>query len=179
MRRRDRARQRIVQKARSQRLSRFAVVYEFLAECLAQSLHRPAFELSLDDPRVYNGSHVIDRAIRYGLDRAGGRVDLDFADVSAVGPGRVRHGACRIDGELRLWLDLRQLEEPDPAIGADHRADAVGVFHVADRNLQLPGRELARLRHGALRGDVHRGATDEERARSGTARPGGIRGRRG
>src|SRR5439155_9232636 len=119
MRYRGRPRQRVVLEARRQRLPGLAVVHELLAQRLAQALDCAAFELSLHDLRIHDGADVIDRTIRDWLDRARVGIDLDFTDMTAVGPSRAGNRARRIDAELRLRLRVRQLEKPDPAIGAD------------------------------------------------------------
>ena len=96
----------------------------------------PPSSCPLDDLRIDDAADVVDRAVGDRLDHARLRIDLDLADVAAVGPGRVRDRARRVDDDPRLRLRLGEIEQTDAAIGADDLEDAVGIFDVAGGNLQ-------------------------------------------
>ena len=92
--RRRRARNRVVHEARRERLARFGVVDEALAQRLPDALDGAAFELADHDHRIDDAPDVVDRPVAVELHGAGIGIDFDFADVAAVGPAR------RVDGAL-------------------------------------------------------------------------------
>src|SRR5690606_34949344 len=98
------ARRHIVHQTAGDRLAAFGLVDHLLAQGLPDALHRAAIELAAHDHRIHDAADVIDAAIADDLHFPGGRVDLDFAHVAAIGPARAGHaaGVLQEDALLRL-----------------------------------------------------------------------------
>ena len=60
------------------------VVHEVLEQRAADSLHRAAGDLSLDDRRVDHHAAVLAHDVAQQRDRAGVRIDLDGAEMACV-----------------------------------------------------------------------------------------------
>jgi hypothetical protein len=60
---------------------------------------------------------------------------------------------------------------PDRAIGAGDPEDAIAVFDIRRRRFELVRREVLRLHDGALSGDLHRRAADEQRREPALPKP--------
>ena len=103
------------------------VVVAMLEQRLADALRDAAMDLAVDDQRIDGAADVVDRAVAHDLDGAGLRIDLDFADMGAVGEARFVDGlvgergerAAQIVGQVvELERGRGDLEESDGAIGA-------------------------------------------------------------
>jgi hypothetical protein len=79
------ARHRVVHERAGESWPALAVVTDVLHQRLADALHHAAMDLALEQHRVEHGADVVDHAVAHDLDLAGLRVDLDLADVAAVG----------------------------------------------------------------------------------------------
>ena len=156
----------VVHQAAGEQLAGFGVVGHLLAQGLADALHRAAVKLTAHDGRVDHPAHVIDRAVGHQLHIAGGRVDLDFAHMTAIGPG----GPTDLGGggqvHAAIGLALRQLTQAQADVGAlDLKAPSL-VGQVVARHFQCFGGQLTRLRQAALRALFDRRATGEQGART-------------
>ena len=58
---------------------------DVLHQDLADALRHAADDLSVQQQRIDHGADVVDHAVAHDLDRAGLRIDLELADVAAVG----------------------------------------------------------------------------------------------
>src|SRR5262249_12001747 len=151
-----RAWNRVVHEARGDRLPRLGVVNDALGERLADPLDGAAGELSDHHHRIDDAPDVIDRPVTVELHGTRLGIDLDFTDVTAVGP------AGRVDRALRLQLDAvvglppGEIEQIDAAVGAGDAEHAIAIFDVGCRRFELLGGEVVRLRDRALGGDAHR-----------------------
>src|SRR6202012_1868367 len=112
--------------------------------------------------RIDGDTDVIDSGVSYHLADAGLRVDLDFADMRAVRPPRAVDLAFAVDAEPSTAFLLRNVEQPDPLVGTDHREPAVAIFDILDRGLQQVGGFLAGFRNDVVGGDRNRCAADEQ-----------------
>ena len=76
-------------------LVRYVLLGDVLHQRLADPLDDAAMELAVDQQRVDHVPDIVDRGIAHEVDRAGLLVDLDLADVAAVGIGAraAREGA--------------------------------------------------------------------------------------
>jgi hypothetical protein len=95
------------------------------------------FELADDDHRIDDAPDVVDRPVAVEMHGAGLRVDLDFADVAAVGPARRVDGALRAELDALVGLPRGELEQIDVPVGARDAEDAVAVLDVARRGFEL------------------------------------------
>src|SRR4029453_9149544 len=153
-------------------LARIAIVDDRFGERLADALDGAALDLAFDEQRVDHAPDVVHRRVGRDFDRAGLGIDLDLADVTAVGPRCVGDLAGRGDDDATVALASREVEEADATVGAGDNVFAIGVFEVSARGLQRLRREVARCGHGPLGADTHGRPADEQRARSGAAEPG-------
>jgi hypothetical protein len=62
---------------------------------LADALHDPAMDLSLEQKRVDGAAEIVDDGVAFDGDDTGVGIDLDLDDVAAVGKGLCRP-RCRI-----------------------------------------------------------------------------------
>ena len=111
--------------------------------------------------RVDRHADVIDGGVAHHARDAGFGIDLDLADMGAVGPARPVDFALAVDRKLRPVLFLGDLEQADPPVGADHGQVAVAIFDILDRCLEQVRGLFARLGDHVVGGDRDRGATDE------------------
>src|ERR1700681_3466177 len=156
--------QRVVEKARGQGLSGFAVIDEPLAQRLSDALRRAALELADDDHGIDDAAHVVDRPVAGQLNRARLRIDFDFADVAAVGPGGTGDGARRVEHNALLRLPAGDLEQANAPIGTGDAEHAVAVFDVTGRRFHFIRRHGFGFSDGAIGSDAYRGSADKERA---------------
>ena len=84
-----------------------------LHNCLAEPLHDAAMRLALDQQRIDDRAEVVDHEVAHQLDRARLGIDLDLADMTAVGERRRRRVGDMRDIE-RLRHVVRQRERWRP-----------------------------------------------------------------
>ena len=90
-----------------------AVELDVLHQDLADALRDAADDLALEQQRVEHGADVVDHAVAHDLDLAGLLVDLELADVAAVGEVLHRRdiGRGRDQADLHVlraaWPDWR------------------------------------------------------------------------
>ena len=98
-----------------------------LEQRLPDALGDAAVDLAVDDQRVDGESDVVDCGIADEGGHAGFRVDLDLANVAAVGEARLRHRlvARRRERAAQVFRQVgaleccaRDLEQADRMIGA-------------------------------------------------------------
>src|ERR1700730_3114826 len=100
-------------------------------------------QLALDDQRIDHGAEVVHASVSYDLDHAGIGVELDLADVAAIGEGgrsgpvahmanveRRRSALRQIDPGAQL---LRELHDRDRSVGAGDDKTTLPELDVADR----------------------------------------------
>ena len=106
--------------------------------------------LAVQDHRVDRAAHVVDGGVAHHVDGAGLGIDLDFADLGAVGEAGRAHLLGMLGGQrIPPRLDgLGDLEERDASVGAENREPAVLEDDILDRRLQHVRRDgLALLDH--------------------------------
>src|SRR5215210_6629492 len=111
--------------------------------------------------RIDGDADVVDRGVAYHLAHAGFRIDFDLADMRAVRPARAVDLAFTVDREPRAVFLLRDLEQADALVGADHAEPAVAIFDILDGGFQHVRGLLARLLDHVVAGYGHRRAADE------------------
>src|ERR1019366_5487538 len=142
------------------------VVDDLLAEGLADSLHGTTVDLPACDRRVDDAADVVDGRIGDDTHVARLRVDLDFADVTGVRPGRAADAARRVEVDAGACLLAGEREEIDAEIGADD-AEAPGpVFDVGPRRFERFGSQRPGVFDGPLGSGAHGRAANEKRART-------------
>ena len=85
------ARQRVIQQRAGQQLTGVAIVDAILAQCLAEPVGNAAMDLAMHDQRIDRAPDIIDGVVAHDFDDAGVGVDLDLADVAAIGE------TCEVD----------------------------------------------------------------------------------
>ena len=79
---------RVIGEARGQQLADSRVIDDVLQQRLAEALHHAAMHLARDQHRIDDAAEIVEHVIGDDLDLAGLRVDLDLADMAAIGEGR-------------------------------------------------------------------------------------------
>ena len=166
------ARHAVILVARGQQLA-FLAVGDALIQRLPDALRDAAMHLAGHQHRIDGDADVVDRGVAHHLADAGFRIDLDLADMRAVRPARPVDLAFAVDAKPRAVFLLRDLEQADALVGADHRQPAVAIFDILDRGLQHVRGLLARLVDHVVGRDRDRRAADEQRARADAAETGG------
>ncbi len=82
---------------------------------LADALGEAAMDLAGDDHRVHLVAEIVDRGQREDVDLAGLGIDLDLAEMDAIGEGEIRR--IEIGGLLEAGLDLGR-REGDRIVGS-------------------------------------------------------------
>ena len=106
---------------------------------LADALRDAAMDLAVDDQRIDRAADVVDRDIidQRHFSRIG--IDLDFADMRAIGVARVEHGlvAGGVERPLQIFRQIlalgcraRHFENADGVVGAFHGEVAVLEFDI-------------------------------------------------
>ena len=86
------ARHRVIHERSGQRLAARRIVDAVFHHGLAQALRDAAMRLPVKDHRVDRAPYVVDPRIAHDLHGSGFRIDLDLADMAAIGKGRDAHG---------------------------------------------------------------------------------------
>ena len=120
-----------------------------LHQRLAGALGDAAMGLAVQDQRVHRAADIVDRGVAVDPHHAGLGIDLDLADMPAVGIGA--DPAVDVTGIGDRPVCRRELDQPDAAVGARHREAAVGEGDIGLAGLELLGRELCALGDDALR----------------------------
>ena len=81
------ARHGVVDEARGQELAALAVLDHLLHQDLAEALGDAAMDLALEPDRVDHRADIVDHGVAIDVDVAGLGIDLDLADMAAVGIG--------------------------------------------------------------------------------------------
>ena len=148
------ARQAIVHEGAGEQLPRLLVVDAVLVHGLAQPLCHAAVHLPVDQHGIDDAAEVVDGGIVDDVHRPGLGIDLDLADVTAVGEGAVDgfrpavgveprlHALRQIGGVSRL---RRQFHDVDGAVGAGDGEVAVGEADVRRRDFEQIGGDLRAL----------------------------------
>ena len=102
---------------------------------LADALGDAAMDLAMDDQRIDGAADIVDRGVVHELDGAGLRIDLDLADMAAIGKARLGDGLVAFGREraaqivrqiAALGRRARDVEQADRTVGAFHR-EAAGL----------------------------------------------------
>jgi hypothetical protein len=140
----------VVHQAAGEQLAGFGVIGHLLAQGLAHALYRAAVELAAHDGWVDHTAHVVDRAVGHHLHVADGGVDLDFAHMATIGPGRPADLGGRGQVQAAFGLALREFAQAQADVRAlDLKAPGV-ISQIVARHLQRLGGQFARLRQAAL-----------------------------
>src|SRR5216683_2771773 len=129
------ARQAVILIARGQQLS-LGVVGHALVQRLSNALRDAAVDLPRHQHRIDGDADVVDRGVAHHTADAGLRIDLDFADMGAVGPARPIDFAFAVDTQPRALFAPGNVEQADPLVGADYREPTVAIFDILDRGFQ-------------------------------------------
>src|SRR5712691_1916015 len=125
------ARHAVVHEGSGKQLPAVLIVDRLLVQGLADALRNAALDLSFDDHVIDDPADVVAADDAREPDLAGLGVDLDFADLGAVGPGRRRGRLGSRYAERLLRLACRELGQPDGAVGAGNPESAVAILDVA------------------------------------------------
>ena len=118
--------------------------------------------LAVQDQRIHRAADIVDRGVAVDPGDAGLGIDLDLADMPAVGIGADPAVDIGLVGD-RPALG-RQRQKADAAVGAGDGEAAVGEDDVCLGRFELLGGELAALGDDAERGLVDRGRGQPDRA---------------
>src|SRR5262249_28989294 len=136
-------------------------------------------QLAFDDDRVDHGAEVVDGGVFHYLDHAGRGIDLNLADVTAIGKRRGARSVAHVlhverGGDAVRQVDARaqlggEVHDADRRIGARNHKAAVHELDVGSGRLEhMRGDLLAALDHlGA--GFDQRGASVHEALRAARA----------
>ena len=142
---------------------------------LPDPLRDPADDLAFHQQRIDDGADVVDHAVAHDLDDAGFRLDLDLADVAAIGEIVDTEIKYRGGDEARLHpfrqlgrngRGLGDLVDGDGLVGLRAREDAVGELGVVERNLQQVRGERVGLDQDLFGRQQEGRAADRGRARA-------------
>src|SRR5207244_8438256 len=107
--------------------------------------YESALYLALHDHRVDRAPDIIDRAVAHQLDCAGVGIDLDLADMTAIGEGGEVHRLVALCAQLPAEF-LRKIaaldggagdrENPNRPVGSLDAELAPGEFEIGRRGLQ-------------------------------------------
>ena len=124
------------------------LVDRLLHQGLADPLHRAAMNLAGEQQRIERHAEIVDDDVIDDPDDAGGRIDLDFGQMRAVGIGAVGAGEGRAGVQLRRIDAGRfgQIGKADRAIGAGDPHDAVADLEIAGAGFQRFGGDLPQVR---------------------------------
>src|SRR6185437_1651062 len=130
------------------------------------ALRDAALDLAVDEHGIERHAAIIDGSISGYSGNAGLRVDLDFADMAAIGKG-LRHVDLRLGVEriARLGGGRGGIEQRDRTIRAGDAIDAGAVFEVDLRGFQEARRPFAALFDDRLDGAHARRARGHGAAR--------------
>src|ERR1700736_2108257 len=117
------ARQAVILIARGQQLA-FGVVGYALVQRLADALRDAAVNLPRHQHWVDGDADVVDRGVAHHPADAGFRIDLDFADMGAVGPARPVDFAFAVHAQTRAIFASGNVEKADALVSADYRETA-------------------------------------------------------
>jgi hypothetical protein len=99
-----RPRHAIIHERSGQQLPRGVVERHVLHQRLADAHREPAVNLALEQQRIDDDAGIVDADVTRDLDAAGVGIDLDLADVAAVGEVRTRRreGADRFEADAEF-----------------------------------------------------------------------------
>src|SRR5213596_726085 len=160
------ARHAVVHEGSGKQLPAVLIVDRLLVQGLADALRNAALDLSFDDYVIDDPADVVATDDASEPDLAGLRIDLDFAGLGAVGPGRRRGGLGSGDAERLFRLARRELGQPDGAVGAGNPEGPIAILDVARGRLERLRRKLLAARNGLAARGHHGRAAHESRARS-------------
>src|SRR6516162_9802368 len=169
-----RARHGIVHERAGQVLA-VAIELDVLHQDLADALGDAADDLSLQQQRIDDRADVVHDAVADDLDLAGVLVDLELADVAAVGEVLHRRGIGRgrdqthvhaLGKPRRLHRLLRDVLDGQRAIGLGAGEHAVGKVDIGGVEVEEMGGDRFGLGGDPLGGGVDCRSTDGRRARA-------------
>ena len=129
----------IIHEASRQVLTQLAVVDNLLHQRLAESLRDPTVDLAFQANWVHHCADIVDHDVADDLDRTGIGVDLDLANVAAIGIGVVvgGEGSRLVEPAFEAKREAAGLErglgnigDANASVGAGDREVAVGEFDV-------------------------------------------------
>ena len=129
----------VIHKASRQVLTQLSVVDDLLHQRLTESLRDAAMDLAFQANRVHHRADIVDHDIADDLERTGIGVDLDLADVAAIGIGVVvgGEGSRLVEPAFEarrqaagLERGLGNIGDANASVGAGDREVAVGEFDV-------------------------------------------------
>ena len=152
---------------------------DILHQDLSDALRHAAHDLSFQQQRIDHGADVIDHAVADDLDFAGFLIDLQLADMAAIGEVLHRRGVGRGRDEARHRYPLGRLVGSIASFATSlmvERAVGLGAGEHAVGKIDLVGIELEEMRGNVLRlaGDPFGRDIDRRAADGGGARAAGA-----
>ena len=128
--------------------------------------------LAVHDHRIDRAPDIVDRGVAHDLHHAGLGIDLDLADMAAIGERREVHGlvadAVQAAQVVRQIVALhrrgRDLEDADRAVGALHDEAAGGEFQIGRGGFQHMAGDPHPLVDDLVRRVQHDDAAEPQRA---------------
>src|SRR5258708_11667975 len=158
------ARQAVVPQGAGNKLAGLRIVMRVFEQRLANRLRNAAVHLTGDDQRVDHPAHVVHRGVAHDLRDTGVGIDLDFADMATVRPGRAVHFLQRRNRDALFRLLRRELEQADAQVRARNLEAAVAILDVLPRRFQRVAGQFAAFFDGLFRSGQHRRAADVKRS---------------
>ena len=171
-------RHQVIHERARQHLTVFVIDHPF-SEHLTEPLSDAAMDLSFDHHLVDDIAHVIDGGVADHIDLAGFGIDLDLADMAAIGKGHLGRDellgriqpAIEFCGQIHVLDAICQFKNADLPVGPLNPEPSRIELHIGCRRLEhMPGERLAFLdgriathRHGAAR---HHHGTGGDRGRA-------------
>src|SRR5262245_33668843 len=171
-----RARQTIVHQRSCDQLAVIVIGNPFQQD-LPDSLRYPAMNLTMHDKRIDYGSDVVNGAIGNDVYLSSLRIDLDFADVTAIRVMKTRSSefAGRVErrGNIRRQIAQRlrphgEVEQADGNIGSLHVKRAVTEFEIGLANFKNVRRQRLALLDHRVACDRDRRPRHDHRSRTDT-----------
>src|SRR5712675_2380388 len=165
-------RHRVIHERAGQYLCAAGLVDALLPQRLPDPLDDAAMHLAMHDHRIDRPPAIIDCGVAHDLDNSGIGVDLDLADMAAIGEGGEVDGliahalqwAAQILRQIGpLQPSARDLEDPDGAVGALDLEPPAGERDVLDRRLQHMAGDAQPLLDDLVRGVEHDDAAEPQR----------------
>ena len=139
---------------------------------LADALGSSTMGLSVQDHRVDRAADIVDRRVADDLDRAGLAIDLDLADMRAVGKaadieyllvGGRKRPAQRLGQILGIARGSRDLEYTERSVGSLHGEAPGREFEIVFRRFHDMGSDPASLSDDVIGGSAHENAGEAHR----------------
>src|SRR5262252_8022230 len=135
-----------------------------LPQRLADSLSGSAMRLSVNDEWVDGSADIVDRRIANQFECAGLAIDLDLADMRAVGKTKLQDGfvACCLESAAQIFRHAfaaccrcRDVKNSKRTIGALNSVATAGEYDVVFGGFEHMGRDVLALLDNRISGFAH------------------------